>query len=39
VMDFVCSKLRDFIFNQDNTFELICVNNKTGRTKIKKIEI
>lgn len=35
VKEYVCSKMDQFIFNDSNTFELICIDNKTGRTKSK----
>lgn len=39
VMEYVYSKMYDFIFNTDNVFELICVDNRTGYTKIKVLSL
>lgn len=35
VMDYVCSEMNKFIFNEDNVFELICIDKKSGRTRSK----
>ena len=35
VKEYVCSKMDQFIFNDSNTFELVCIDNRTGRTKSK----
>lgn len=33
VLNYVCTQMRNFIFNSENTFELVCVDTRTGRTK------
>ena len=35
VMDYVCSEMNKFILNEDNVFELICIDKKSGRTRSK----
>lgn len=35
VRDYVCDEMYNFIFNSNNVFELICIDNRTGRTKTK----
>ena len=35
VMEYVCSKMNDFIFNENNVFEVVCINKKSGRTVSK----
>ena len=35
VMNYVCTEMSKFIFNEDNVFELICINKKSGLTKSK----
>ena len=35
VKDYVCEEMNKFIFNENNVFELVCVDTRTGRTKSK----
>ena len=35
VKNYVCEEMNKFIFNENNVFELVCVDTRTGRTKSK----
>ncbi len=35
VKNYVCEEMNRFIFNENNVFELVCVDTRTGRTKSK----
>ena len=35
VKNYVCEEMNKFIFNEDNVFELICIDKKSGRTRSK----
>ena len=35
VKNYVCEEMDKFIFNDNNVFELICIDNRTGRTRSK----
>ena len=33
--NYVCSEINKFIFNEDNVFELVCIDKQSGRTRSK----
>jgi len=39
VKNYVCDEMNKFIFNENNVFELVCVDTRTGRTKSKILSL
>jgi len=39
VKNYVCEEMNKFIFNENNVFELVCVDTRTGRTKSKILSL
>ena len=39
VKNYVCEEMNKFIFNENNVFELVCVDTRTGRSKSKILQL
>jgi hypothetical protein len=39
VKNYVCEEMNKFIFNENNVFELVCVDTRTGRAKSKILQL
>lgn len=39
VKNYVCEEMNKFIFNENNVFELVCVDTRTGRAKSKLLSL